>query len=117
MTIRELRTLKYALRSITPARRTSGWRYRRKKMLIMPSVFFRFVASTGSSRHLAPFHSLPGYPKALIRLLKFFGWSIVAVFCGLLLGLSGAFLYLSPGLPSVEARRSILFQIDRKRVG
>jgi len=47
----------------------------------------------------------------LIRLLKFFGWSIVAVFCGLLLGLSGAFLYLSPGLPSVEALRSIQLQI------
>jgi len=47
----------------------------------------------------------------LIRLLKFFGWSIVAVFCGLLLGLSGAYLYLSPGLPSVEALRSIQLQI------
>ena len=47
----------------------------------------------------------------MIRLLKFFGWSIVAVFCGLLLGLSGAYLYLSPGLPSVEALRSIQLQI------
>ncbi|PRA58440.1 peptidase [Pseudomonas sp. MYb115] len=47
----------------------------------------------------------------MIRLLKFFGWSIVAIFCGLLLGLSGAFLYLSPGLPSVEALRSIQLQI------
>ncbi|OLF56671.1 peptidase [Pseudomonas chlororaphis] len=47
----------------------------------------------------------------MIRLLKFFGWSIVAVFCGLLLALSGAFLYLSPGLPSVEALRSIQLQI------
>jgi penicillin-binding protein 1A len=47
----------------------------------------------------------------LIRLLKFFGWSIVAVFCGLLLSLSGAYLYLSPGLPSVEALRSIQLQI------
>ncbi|MBP5061044.1 MULTISPECIES: penicillin-binding protein 1A [Pseudomonas] len=46
-----------------------------------------------------------------MRLLKFFGWSIVAVFCGLLLALSGAFLYLSPGLPSVEALRSIQLQI------
>ncbi|MGZ7458243.1 penicillin-binding protein 1A [Pseudomonas sp. Ma2-10] len=46
-----------------------------------------------------------------MRLLKFFGWSVVAVFCGLLLGLSGAFLYLSPGLPSVEALRSIQLQI------
>jgi penicillin-binding protein 1A len=47
----------------------------------------------------------------LIRLLKFFGWSVVAVFCGLLLSLSGAYLYLSPGLPSVEALRSIQLQI------
>ncbi|MFJ7314519.1 penicillin-binding protein 1A [Pseudomonas sp. NPDC098747] len=46
-----------------------------------------------------------------MRLLKFFGWSIVAVFCGLLLALSGAYLYLSPGLPSVEALRSIQLQI------
>jgi penicillin-binding protein 1A len=47
----------------------------------------------------------------LIRLLKFFGWSFVAVICGLVLGLSGAFLYLSPGLPSVESLRSIQLQI------
>ena len=47
----------------------------------------------------------------MIRLLKFFGWSVVAVFCGLLLSLSGAYLYLSPGLPSVEALRSIQLQI------
>ncbi|WP_300731066.1 penicillin-binding protein 1A, partial [Pseudomonas sp.] len=47
----------------------------------------------------------------MIRLLKFFGWSFVAVICGLLLVLSGAFLYLSPGLPSVESLRSIQLQI------
>jgi penicillin-binding protein 1A len=47
----------------------------------------------------------------LIRLLKFFGWSFVAVVCGLVLVLSGAFLYLSPGLPSVESLRSIQLQI------
>lgn len=47
----------------------------------------------------------------MIRLLKFFWWSLVAVFCALLLGLSGAFLYLSPNLPSVEALRSIQLQI------
>ncbi len=47
----------------------------------------------------------------MIRLLKFFWWSLVAVFCSLLLGLSGAFLYLSPTLPSVEALRSIQLQI------
>ncbi|MGP4956281.1 penicillin-binding protein 1A, partial [Pseudomonas helleri] len=46
-----------------------------------------------------------------MRLLKFFGWSFVAVVCGLLLVLSGAFLYLSPGLPSVESLRSIQLQI------
>ncbi len=47
----------------------------------------------------------------MIRLLKFFWWSLVAIFCGLLLGLSGAFLYLSPSLPSVDALRSIQLQI------
>ncbi|MFB3303482.1 penicillin-binding protein 1A [Pseudomonas sp. AMR01] len=47
----------------------------------------------------------------MIRLLKFFGYSIVAIVCGLLLVLSGAYLYLSPGLPSVEALRSIQLQI------
>jgi penicillin-binding protein 1A len=47
----------------------------------------------------------------LIRLLKFFWWSIVAVVCGLLLGLSGAFLYLAPNLPSVDALRNIQLQI------
>ncbi len=47
----------------------------------------------------------------MIRLLKFFGYSIVAMVCGLLLVLSGAYLYLSPGLPSVEALRSIQLQI------
>jgi penicillin-binding protein 1A len=47
----------------------------------------------------------------LIRLLKFFWWSFVAVFCGLVLVLSGAYLYLTPGLPSVDALRSIQLQI------
>lgn len=46
-----------------------------------------------------------------MRLLKFFWWSCVAVFCGLSLSFSGAFLYLSPGLPSVESLRSIQLQI------
>lgn len=85
------------------------------KMLIMPSDFFRFLLQARVVpcylNPVAQFILCPGYPKALIRLLKFFGWSIVAVFCGLLLGLSGAFLYLSPGLPSVEALRSIQLQI------
>ncbi len=81
----------------------------------MPSDFFRFLLQARVVpcylNPVAQFILCPGYPKALIRLLKFFGWSIVAVFCGLLLGLSGAFLYLSPGLPSVEALRSIQLQI------
>lgn len=47
----------------------------------------------------------------MIRLLKFFWWSFVAVVCGLLLGLSGAFLYLAPNLPSVDALRNIQLQI------
>ncbi len=46
-----------------------------------------------------------------MRLLKFIWWSLVATFCGLLLSFSGAFLYLSPGLPSVESLRSIQLQI------
>ncbi|TBU80277.1 peptidase [Pseudomonas daroniae] len=47
----------------------------------------------------------------MMRLLKFFCWSVIAVFCALLLSLSGAFLYLSPTLPSVDALRSIELQI------
>ena len=47
----------------------------------------------------------------MIRLLKFFWWSFVAVISAAVLGLSGAFLYLSPSLPSVEALRSIQLQI------
>lgn len=47
----------------------------------------------------------------MIRLLKFVCWSILAVVCGLLLGLSGAYLYLSPSLPSVEALKSVQLQI------
>nr|WP_043216066.1 penicillin-binding protein 1A [Pseudomonas alcaligenes] len=47
----------------------------------------------------------------MMRLLKFFWWSCVAAFCGLVLSFSGAFLYLSPGLPSVESLRSIQLQI------
>nr|WP_137818696.1 penicillin-binding protein 1A [Pseudomonas sp. 2FG] len=47
----------------------------------------------------------------MMRLLKFFWWCCVAVFCGLLLSFSGAFLYLSPSLPSVESLRSIQLQI------
>ena len=46
-----------------------------------------------------------------MRLLKFSLWSCFAVFCGLLLSVSGAFLYLSPSLPSVESLRNIQLQI------
>ncbi|SFI45613.1 penicillin-binding protein 1A [Pseudomonas argentinensis] len=46
-----------------------------------------------------------------MRLLKFFCWSVIAVFCALVLSVSGAFLYLSPTLPSVDALRSIELQI------
>ena len=48
---------------------------------------------------------------ALMHLLKFFCATILAVTCGLTLSLSGAFLYLSPNLPSVESLRSIELQI------
>ena len=47
----------------------------------------------------------------MIRLLKFLCWSFLGVFCGLALGLSGAYLYLSPGLPSVEMLKSVQLQI------
>ncbi|WP_217477400.1 penicillin-binding protein 1A [Stutzerimonas stutzeri] len=46
-----------------------------------------------------------------MRFLKFFLWSCLTIFCGLLLSLSGAFLYLSPNLPSVDSLRSIQLQI------
>ncbi|MBF0675226.1 penicillin-binding protein 1A [Pseudomonas sp.] len=47
----------------------------------------------------------------MIRLLKFLSWSCVAVVCALALSISGAFLYLSPTLPSADALRSIQLQI------
>ncbi|WP_207388969.1 penicillin-binding protein 1A [Azotobacter chroococcum] len=47
----------------------------------------------------------------MMRLLKFFGWTFVATFSSLLLGLSGAFLYLGPSLPSAESLRTIQLQI------
>ncbi|MEJ3668117.1 penicillin-binding protein 1A [Stutzerimonas stutzeri] len=46
-----------------------------------------------------------------MRFLKFLIWSCFAVFCALLLSISGAFLYLSPNLPSVDSLRSIQLQI------
>ncbi|PKM25122.1 MAG: peptidase [Gammaproteobacteria bacterium HGW-Gammaproteobacteria-13] len=47
----------------------------------------------------------------MMRLLRFFCWSGLAAFCALVLSFSGAFLYLSPSLPSVESLRSIQLQI------
>ncbi len=47
----------------------------------------------------------------MIRLFRFFYWSCLAAFCGLVLSFSGAFLYLNPSLPSVESLRSIQLQI------
>ncbi len=46
-----------------------------------------------------------------MHLLKFLFATITTVVCGLALSLSGAFLYLSPNLPSVESLRSIELQI------
>lgn len=47
----------------------------------------------------------------MIRLLKFIWWSLVAVVCAAVLGISGAFLYLAPTLPSVDALRNVQLQI------
>ncbi|WBE25892.1 penicillin-binding protein 1A [Denitrificimonas caeni] len=47
----------------------------------------------------------------MMHLLKFLFATLTAVVCGLALSLSGAFLYLSPNLPSVESLRSIELQI------
>lgn len=46
-----------------------------------------------------------------MHLLKFLFATITTVVCGLALSISGAFLYLSPNLPSVESLRSIELQI------
>lgn len=46
-----------------------------------------------------------------MHLLKFLFATITTAICGLTLSLSGAFLYLSPNLPSVESLRSIELQI------
>ncbi|WP_213662531.1 penicillin-binding protein 1A [Stutzerimonas stutzeri] len=46
-----------------------------------------------------------------MRFLKFLCWSCFALFCAFALSLSGAFLYLSPNLPSVDSLRSIQLQI------
>ncbi len=46
-----------------------------------------------------------------MHLLKFLFATLTAVVCGLALSLSGAFLYLSPNLPSVDSLRSIELQI------
>lgn len=46
-----------------------------------------------------------------MRFLKYLFWSCFALFCAFALSLSGAFLYLSPNLPSVDSLRSIQLQI------
>lgn len=46
-----------------------------------------------------------------MHLLKFLFATLIAIVCAVTLGLSGAFLYLSPNLPSVESLRSIELQI------
>jgi len=43
--------------------------------------------------------------------LKFFLWLCLAILSGLSIGLGGAFLYLSPNQPSVEALRRIQLQV------
>ncbi|WP_034077967.1 transglycosylase domain-containing protein, partial [Pseudomonas aeruginosa] len=49
-----------------------------------------------------------------MRLLKFLWWTCVTLICGVLLSFSGAYLYLSPSLPSVEALRNVQLQIPLK---
>ncbi|MCQ4346350.1 penicillin-binding protein 1A [Pseudomonas stutzeri] len=46
-----------------------------------------------------------------MRLLKLLSWTCIALLSAVLLGFSGAFLYLSPGLPSVETLRSVRMQV------
>src|SRR5690554_236976 len=46
-----------------------------------------------------------------MHLLKFLFATLIAIICAIALGLSGAFLYLSPNLPSVESLRDIELQI------
>jgi penicillin-binding protein 1A len=43
--------------------------------------------------------------------LKLLSWTCIALISAVLLGLSGAFLYLSPGLPSVETLRNVRMQV------
>lgn len=46
-----------------------------------------------------------------MRLLKFLSWTCVALLGAVLLGFSGTYLYLSPGLPSVETLRNVRMQV------
>ena len=72
-------------------------------MLIMPSVF----------RPPAPcaIHLSIWTPKSLDTPAEVLLVVFVAVICALVLGVSGAFLYLSPNLPSVDSLRSVQLQI------
>ena len=46
-----------------------------------------------------------------MRLLKLLSWTCLALISAVLLGLSGTFLYLSPGLPPVETLRNVRMQV------
>lgn len=46
-----------------------------------------------------------------MRLLKLLSWTCIALISAVMLGFSGAFLYLSPGLPSVETLRNVRMQV------
>ncbi|HYQ37820.1 MAG TPA: penicillin-binding protein 1A [Pseudomonas sp.] len=46
-----------------------------------------------------------------MRLLKLLSWTCIALISAALLGISGAYLYLSPGLPSVETLRNVRMQV------
>ena len=46
-----------------------------------------------------------------MRVIKFFWWSLLALLCAPIMALSGAFLYLNPTLPDVDALKSVQLQI------
>ena len=52
-----------------------------------------------------------GKQNTLIVVVKAFFALVIALFCGVVLSLSGAYLYLSPNLPSVESLRHVELQM------
>lgn len=52
-----------------------------------------------------------GNQTALLLILKFLLALVIASICGVVLSLSGAYLYLSPNLPSIESLRHIELQM------